>query len=225
MAACLQKRMSSILEVSIDSEDFVLGRTLSVGLEVTITLAGVIPTDNRAMPYFWVTGDSLEKFEESIEADPTVEEIHQHLQLNDSALYRAQWAGQIQSLLYSIAEEEGTILDGVGSSGSWQFTLRFPDRERLSSFRTHCGNLDIALDVQRVYSVSADRADRAYGLTTKQRETLLTALEHGYFEVPRETTQQELAEELGIQSSSTSETLRRAIAELIANTLLEKRTV
>lgn len=47
----------------------------------------------------------------------------------------------------------------------------------------------------------------------------------GYFHVPRETTQQELAEELGIQSSATSETLRRVIAELIANTLLEKQTV
>lgn len=217
--------MSSILEVSIDSEDFVLGRTLSVDLDVTITLEEVIPTGNRAMPYFWVAGDALDKFEESIEADPTVEAIHQHLRLSDSALYRAQWAEEIQSLLYSIAEEGGTILDGVGSAGTWQFTLRFPDRERLSNFRKRCGELDIVLDVQRVYSVSADRMDMEYGLTAKQRETLLTALEQGYFEVPRETTQQELAEQLGIQSSSTSETLRRATAELIANTLLEKRTV
>ena len=79
--------------------------------------------------------------------------------------------------------------------------------------------------MQRVYSVSADQIDMEYGLTSKQRETLITALEMGYFHVPRQTTQQELAEELGIQSSSTSETLRRATAELIANTLLEKRTV
>jgi len=217
--------MSSILEVSIDSEDFVLGRTLSVDLDVTITLEEVIPTGNRAMPYFWVSGDALDEFEEAIEADPTVEEIHQHLRLSDSALYRAKWAEQVQSLLYSIAEEEGTILDGVGSSGTWQFTLRFPDRERLSNFRTRCGELGISLDVKRVYSVSADQIDMEYGLTAKQRETLITALEQGYFHVPRETTQQELAEALGVQSSSASETLRRAMAELIANTLLEKRTV
>lgn len=217
--------MSSILEVSIDSEDFVLGRTLSVGLDVTITLEEVIPTGNRAMPYFWVSGESLDEFEESIESDPTVEEINKHLRLTDSALYRAQWAEQIQSLLYSIAEEEGTILDGVGSSGTWQFTLRFPDRESLSNFRERCAEQGIALDVQRVYSVSADQIDMEYGLTAKQRETLIAALEQGYFQVPRETTQQELADELGIQSSSTSETLRRATAELIANTLLEKRTI
>lgn len=217
--------MSSILEVSIDSEDFVLGRTLSVDLDVTITLEEVIPTGNRAMPYFWVSGETLDEFEEAIEADPTVEEIHQHLRLTDSALYRAKWAEQVQSLLYSIAEEEGTILDGVGSSGTWQFTLRFPDRQSLSNFRERCSDLGISLDVKRVYSVSADQIDMEYGLTAKQRETLITALEQGYFQVPRETTQQELAEALGVQSSSASETLRRAMAELIANTLLEKRTV
>lgn len=217
--------MSCILEVSIGSEDFVLGRTLNVDLDVTITLEEVIPTGNRAMPYFWASGDALDEFEEAIEGDPSVEEIHQHLRLSDSALYRAKWTEQIRSLLYSIAEEEGTILDGVGSSGTWRFTLRFPDRDRLSNFRRRCDDLGISLDVQRVYSVSADQIDMEYGLTNKQRDTLITALELGYFNVPRETTQQELAEELGIQSSSTSETLRRATAELIANTLLEKRTV
>lgn len=216
--------MSSILEVSIDSEDFVLGRTLNVDFDVTITLEEVIPTGNRAKPYFWVSGSAVDAFEESVESDPTVEEIHQHLSLDDSALYRAQWAEQVQSLLYSIAEEEGTILDGVGSSGTWQFTLRFPDRDSLSNFRQRCDELGISLNVQRVYSVSADQIDMAYGLTAKQRETLVTALEMGYFHVPRETTQQELADALGIQSSSTSETLRRATAQLIANTLLEKRT-
>lgn len=177
------------------------------------------------MPYFWVSGENLEEFETSIEEDPSVQNIRRHLKLSDSALYYAQWTEQVKSLLYSIAEEEGTILDGVGSSGTWQFTLRFPNRSSLSNFRQRCTEQDISLDVKRIYSVSADQIDMEYGLTAKQRETLITALETGYFHVPRESTQQELAEELGIQSSAASETLRRATAELIANTLLEKRTV
>ena len=217
--------MSSILEVSIDSEDFVLGRALNVDFDVTITLEEVIPTGNRAMPYFWVSGDALDAFEESIETDPTVDEIQQHLRLTDSALYRARWAEQVRSLLYSIAEEGGSILDGVGSAGTWRFTLRFPDRESLSNFRERCRELGISLNVDRLASVSADQRYTEYGLTAKQRETLATALEQGYFDVPRETTQQELAAELGVQSSSASETLRRAMAELIANTLLEKPSV
>ncbi|MFB6221236.1 MAG: helix-turn-helix domain-containing protein, partial [Halolamina sp.] len=97
--------------------------------------------------------------------------------------------------------------------------------ETLSNFRQRCADQGITLDMKRVYSVSADQIDMEYGLTTKQRETLVTALEQGYFQVPRESTQQELAESLGVQSSSASETLRRAMGELIANTLLEKRTL
>lgn len=217
--------MSSILEVSIDSEDFALGRTLNTGVDVSITLEEVIPTGNRAMPYFWASGENLAAFETSLEEDPSVESIRRHLKLSESALYYAQWAEEVRSLLYSIAEEEGTILDGVGSAGRWQFTLRFPDRDSVSSFRQRCVELGIALDVRRVYSVSADQFDMEYGLTKKQREILVTALENGYFQVPRDCTQQELAEKLGIQSSAASETLRRATAELIANSLLEAETV
>lgn len=217
--------MSSILEVSIGSKDFALGRTLNTDFEVTITLEQVIPTGNRTMPYFWVSGENLEQFETSIENDPSVESIRRHLKLAGSALYYAQWTEQVKSLLYSIAEEEGTVLDGVGASGTWQFTLRFPDRDSLSQFRDRCGDLDISLDVRRIYSVSGERFDMEYGLTAKQREVLVTALEKGYFNVPREATQQDLADSLDIQSSAVSETLRRATAELVANSLLEKRLV
>ena len=217
--------MSSILEVSIDSEDFALGRTLNTDFAVTIALEEVIPTGSRAMPYFWVSGENLSEFEASIQEDPSVQNFRRQLKLDTSALYYAQWTEEIRSLLYSIAEEEGTILDGVGHAGTWQFTLRFPDRDGLSNFRKRCTELDISLHVRRVYSVSADQFDMEYGLTAKQREMLITALESGYFQVPRDCTQQELAETLGIQSSAASETLRRATAELIANSLLESDVV
>lgn len=213
--------MSSILEVAIDSADFALGRTLDTGVDATITLEDAIPTESRAMPYFWASGESLEAFETFLEEDPSVERVRRHLELSGSALYCAQWTEEVRSLLYSIAEEEGTVLDGVRSAGRWQFTLRFPSRERVSDFRKRCVERGITLDVTRVYTVSADQFDAAYGLTEKQREILVTALEKGYFRVPRDCTQQELAEELGIQSSAASETLRRATAELIANSLLK----
>jgi predicted DNA binding protein len=215
--------MTTILECSIDSEDFALGRALNVEPDVSITLEEVIPTGNRAMPYFWVSGADLEEFESAVEQDPSVEAIRRHLKLQESALFYAQWAEGVTSLLYSIAESEGSIMDGVGSRGRWQFTLRFPDRDSLSAFRRRCEDQDIKLDVHRIYSVSSDQFDMAYGLTSKQRDALTTALDMGYFNIPREASQQDLAAELGVQSSAVSETLRRATAELIANTLLEAR--
>lgn len=214
--------MSSILEVSIDSEDFALGRALSVSYDVTVSLEEVIPTGKRAMPYFWVSGEDLAGVEVAIERDPTVERLRRHLKLSDSALYSAKWAEQVESLLTAIADADGTILDGVGTAGTWRFTLRFPDREGLSHFRDRCDGQGISHDVQRIYDASAARASSEYGLTENQRETLVTALQSGYFEVPRDTTQKELAEALDIRSSAASETLRRATAELVANTLVER---
>lgn len=216
--------MRSILDVSVDSAEFVLGRALDVDFDVTITLEEGIPTENRGSSWFWVAGDAGEEFARAVESDPAVQEIQRQVRVSDATLYRAKWVEQVQSLLYSIAEESGTILEGVASEGTWEFTLRFPDREHRSNFRERCRDLGISLDVQRDYAVSCDKVDVEYGLTTTQRETLRTALETGYFRVPREATQEQLAAELGIESSSTSETLRRATAELIATTLLEKRT-
>lgn len=221
MAHAVDSGMSTILELSVDSEDFALGRTLDTGVDATVSLEEVIPTDDRTIPYFWASSENLQEFERSLEDDPSVESVRRHLRLSGSALYYAQWTEEVRSLLYSIADEEGTILDGVGSVGRWQFTLRFPDRDSVAGFRRRCAAFDISLDVGRVYSASADGFDAEYGLTEKQREILVTALENGYFRVPRDCSQQELAEKLGIQSSAASETLRRATAELIANSLLE----
>lgn len=63
--------MSSILEVSVDAEDFALGRTLDAGVDATITLEEAIPTADRAMPYFWAAGENVDEFEASLEDDPS----------------------------------------------------------------------------------------------------------------------------------------------------------
>lgn len=52
------------------------------------------------------------------------------------------------------------------------------------------------------------------GIRAEQRETLTAAVNHGYFETPREVTLDELATELGLPRSTVSYRLRRATAEL-----------
>lgn len=52
-------------------------------------------------------------------------------------------------------------------------------------------------------------------LTDRQREMAETAYEMGYYEVPREVSTEELAEELGIDCSTVSEGLRRAEKNLL----------
>lgn len=59
-----------------------------------------------------------------------------------------------------------------------------------------------------------------YGLTPRQRETLVEALQRGFYDVPRNVNMTELADTLEITQQSLSSRLRRAHAMLVQNTLV-----
>ncbi|MFD1512508.1 helix-turn-helix domain-containing protein [Halomarina rubra] len=52
-------------------------------------------------------------------------------------------------------------------------------------------------------------------LTPHEREVLLTALDRGYFEVPRRISIVALAEEVGVSDREVTEHLRRAMAKVL----------
>ncbi|MFB6254679.1 MAG: helix-turn-helix domain-containing protein, partial [Halobacteriaceae archaeon] len=54
-------------------------------------------------------------------------------------------------------------------------------------------------------------------LSNRQREALRTAIEGGYYEIPRETTTEEMATELGISRRTFEEHLRRAENQIVKN--------
>lgn len=56
---------------------------------------------------------------------------------------------------------------------------------------------------------------REPNLTDRQREVLQTAIEAGYYRVPREVSREELAEELDISGGTVSEHLRKIEAKLV----------
>ncbi len=59
-------------------------------------------------------------------------------------------------------------------------------------------------------------------LTDRQRETVLAAVEHGYYDTPRRCSLTELAEELGLAKSTVSETLHRAEEEVVKSFFAEQ---
>jgi predicted DNA binding protein len=63
--------------------------------------------------------------------------------------------------------------------------------------------------VQELESEAAEPVGPDYGLTDAQAESLRAAVAHGYFEVPRETTAEEVASGMGISKSAFLERLRR----------------
>ncbi len=61
-----------------------------------------------------------------------------------------------------------------------------------------------------------DDVDRTDGvpMTAQERDALQTAVERGYFDVPRRITTVELAEEVGVTDQELSKLLRRATVKL-----------
>ncbi|OIB55918.1 helix-turn-helix domain-containing protein [Natrialba sp. SSL1] len=71
----------------------------------------------------------------------------------------------------------------------------------------------VGVRLERVYPLQAEAREtptQRWDLTPAQEECIRTALEMGYFAIPRETSSESVAAELGISKSAFLERLRRA---------------
>jgi predicted DNA binding protein len=84
-------------------------------------------------------------------------------------------------------------------------------RDRIAALGEAFDDLGVTYSLDRLY----ESVEAAAPLTEKQRETLLAALEQGYYDTPRDTTLSELADELGMANSTLSELLHRAEESVI----------
>jgi hypothetical protein len=131
-----------------------------------------------------------------------------------------EWTEEVDSFLENLIDYEAAVLEATGTPDDWQFQLRFRSYEMLSEFYRACIDDGVGVQLNRVHN-PVEAASRArFGLTEDQEQTLVTAFEGGYFDIPRGTTISELGEELEISDSAVSQRLRRANSSLIAATLL-----
>ena len=212
--------MSTISEVSVSAATFALGETLEAVPEATFDVERVVAHDaDRVMPFIWASAPDRDALEEAFESDPSVENVERLSDLDGEWLYRMEWISHVQFIVHALTEEEATVLDAETESGRWRLRLLFPDRDSLSRAYEFCQEHDIDIDVEAIYAMENERHAR-FGLTEEQSETLTAAFEHGYYEVPRDLSVADLAEELGISHQALSERFRRAHGNLVENTLI-----
>lgn len=212
--------MSLIAEFSVKSDDFALNHALTAAPHMVVEIEQVVATlEDQIMPYFWVSGGDYAEFEDAFSDDESVKNIASMDEVEEAKLYRGEWTENVETIVYAYMELGATILQAIGKAESWELRMRFDDQDSLSKFQEYCNENDISYNLNRIREQEQAMASAQYDLTPKQRETLVTALEAGYYEVPRAVTMSELAERMGVSQQALSKRFRAAYDNLITSTL------
>ena len=211
--------MSIIAEFIVPSDEFALYDTLVAVPEMIIEIERVVAHESdQIMPLFWTTGGDHAHFEDVTTDDPSIRNVTKLDETDDAVLYRAEWVNRVDTVAYAYTETGATLLEATGQNEQWNLQMRFDDEDALSTFQTYLDENDYRFDLEALYRESQPMTD-SHEVTTPQREALLTALDAGYYNVPRDSTMDDVAADLGISQQALSKRLRRGYRNLIKETL------
>ena len=177
--------------------------------------------ESRVRILVWAEGSDFEAFEDALDVDPTVGTPSRVIEVGNRRLYQTELVGEgLRKSIYPLMVEEGGVIQNLTATHEgWVFRAAFPDRASFNRFFEFCRKNEIGFEFIRMYDEQDDVDGPGYGLTVPQRETLIGAIDRGYFEIPRECSLGELGEYLGISETAASERVRRGVKQLILQTI------
>ncbi|MDS0297978.1 helix-turn-helix domain-containing protein [Halogeometricum sp. S1BR25-6] len=214
--------MSVIVELCIQPSEFELGRVLDLDWGTRVELETLVPLGEDAVPFFLVydCDRDPEALSASMETHPSVQRVSVVDVFRDRVRFALEWDLGEDVLFHGLAAAGARLFSARGAFNEWRLEIHFPTHRALSSFRTTCEEADVSLDIERVCSADEASAGPWDELTDVQRETLLIAVDEGYYDIPRRCTTVELADKLGVSDQAVTERLRRAIVSLVTATLV-----
>ncbi|WP_435359547.1 helix-turn-helix domain-containing protein [Haloarchaeobius sp. DFWS5] len=214
--------MAVIVELSIPPDAFDLGRVTAVADDIHLELERVVPTGGEVMPFFWARGTDFEEFERHVRENKLVERLTALTKVDDRILYHVVWGDTVSNLTEILSATGATILEAHGNN-PWQFRLRFQDHSGLKDFHNLCREQEIEFRVERIYTLEeVEHEGFVLDLTPEQHEALVTAVERGYFGVPRGVKLADIAGDLGISQQAASERVRRGTDSVLRKVLLPR---
>lgn len=209
-----------VVRGEIPAEEFALYEALSSLPGVEFEVERVVQSgDEAAMPLMWIRNADSKAITTAFENDPSVRDLTLLSSFDDEHLYRMEWVSEVQVVLQMLTNSNATIMDAYGTNGRWYLRVLYPDRDALQKTVEFVDEEGFTFELSAIREMEGEPTGR-YGLTEPQLEALSTALIDGYFQVPREIDQSDLADELGISHQALSERLRRATGTLIEDALL-----
>ncbi|EMA70667.1 bacterio-opsin activator HTH domain-containing protein [Halorubrum aidingense JCM 13560] len=198
------------VNVAVPAEHFVLRR---VPADTRIELERCVPFANGEFQYLWIAdADEASEWEATAIGDGGVKSV---ARIDGERLVRAECRSGESAVFDALLASEATCLSGFRDAGAWNLTLRFPSAAAVSKWYRTCPEAGTRVTVQRVQPGVSARSDRSSVLTDAQGAALRTALETGYFAVPRRISLRELADRHGVSDTAISQRLRRGTERLL----------
>lgn len=134
--------------------------------------------------------------------------------------YMRYEAEEYEKQFFELIDTEGITVDWpmLETADGLQVTL-FGEETALKNIVAGVPDgMDVTL--KRVGEYQPEMDDPAGQLTDRQKEILRTAITLGYYDIPRSTSQRDLATELGLSRGTIGEHLRRAEAKIIQSVVV-----
>lgn len=206
--------MPTVAVVSIPAEKMALSHTLAELDGGYCRVEKTAFTDADDQIRVWITCEDPSAIEGVLEEDPTVGEFSLVTGGPDERLYRLGMDDWLLLPREVVQNLDGQILEATASGGTWTLEVRFPDRGDVARTDDLFDRFEVDATFESITDMDLDGAGIPSSITGRQREVIETAIEEGYYEVPRQATLEELATELDVSHQALSECMRRAQKQL-----------
>ncbi|MFC7096824.1 bacterio-opsin activator domain-containing protein [Halobaculum marinum] len=219
----------TVLGFRVDAADDVLGwfaREASGAIEVE----GVVPQAEDAVRVFFVATDvDPGALRDAAEGSVVVESLDVVAQRDDSCLVEAVVVGP--TVLSAVVDRGAVVRSVEATTDEVRFEVAVPDgadvRRFMSTVRSRFPEAELVSKTasERPARTSAEfRNEVERRLTDRQLEVLRVAYLRGFYEWPRESTGQEVADALGVSQPTVNRHLRACERKLLTLLLDEERT-
>jgi len=220
--------MPNITEVKFAHEDGALAHTLTALPDLdarVIRETSTVPS--QSLYHFRLDHPDPERVNATLAADHTIDAATHKPELDDEQVVAVEFADEAQLMGPHVTSVGGLVVDARSASPGaeprgWHERWLLPTREAIHEVWQRARDEGFYFTLVEFHP--AGRTDGTHqgleALTDEQRQTLAEAYETGYFAEPRETSLEELGENLDVSASAVGGRLKRGMKTLIGETLV-----
>lgn len=219
--------MAVLATVQFTHSEGALVHTLGELPDINVRVLREAGTDpEHATSLFMFNGGDLEAIESTLATDPSVAMTHPMPNYQGRHVFGIEFTPETRLLAPSVTEQRGFSLeakrtDPDSSIDGWWERWLFPSREGLNAVWKRARAEDFQFEIVSINEFHPEGSADTGALTQEQRETLLFAHEEGYFEEPRETSLEELADKMELSSTAVGGRIRRGVNALVKATVVQ----